>query len=518
MTTNENEYPALKLDLSNRELLGCAAPSIALGYDVLGKSWDMPIVSNLGGAVGTVLSVLYAASDDEGLTAPEVVGIGVGLSTGATLTRAAVGVSPVGAGITAYMVAYKVEQAITNLVQSLLELEDPDGGVNGKNAMVPGYLGYGVPMPLDILRSMQEGIGLGDMGVTLTVGNEFNALDLISEMIRLGQMPQIPENDAELDGKQGESASETIRRAGNAIDNLLDQGGAVPGAIGNVIKVGANALAGAVDAGVNLFEQALDAAAAAHQREYNRDRQGGDSWFNRNGGSGSGSAHAGHNTGSTGSGNASHSSTVTGHTTSQTTYTSGGTTHTVTHVTGGGGGGADSGRAANPPVDRTATEGRRPILLDLDGNGVKITEYQNSTQFQTGKNGLSHRTSWAGTGDGFLFYDAGIDNLITEEREYVFTEWNPTASGDLEALRSVWDTNGDGKLTAADAAGGQVTKVIPTQTGGNRTLPRRLRSARPRRAIGDWRTVRDSNPRDGSPPTHFPGVRLRPLGQLSVGG
>ena len=33
-----------------------------------------------------------------------------------------------------------------------------------------------------------------------------------------------------------------------------------------------------------------------------------------------------------------------------------------------------------------------------------------------------------------------------------------------------------------------------------------------------WRTVRDSNPRDGSPPTHFPGVRLRPLGQLSVPG
>ncbi len=35
---------------------------------------------------------------------------------------------------------------------------------------------------------------------------------------------------------------------------------------------------------------------------------------------------------------------------------------------------------------------------------------------------------------------------------------------------------------------------------------------------GWWRTVRDSNPRDGSPPTHFPGVRLRPLGQLSVLG
>ena len=36
--------------------------------------------------------------------------------------------------------------------------------------------------------------------------------------------------------------------------------------------------------------------------------------------------------------------------------------------------------------------------------------------------------------------------------------------------------------------------------------------------VRKWRTVRDSNPRDGSPPTHFPGVRLRPLGQLSVSG
>ncbi len=31
-----------------------------------------------------------------------------------------------------------------------------------------------------------------------------------------------------------------------------------------------------------------------------------------------------------------------------------------------------------------------------------------------------------------------------------------------------------------------------------------------------WRRERDSNPRDGSPPTHFPGVRLRPLGHLSA--
>ena len=33
----------------------------------------------------------------------------------------------------------------------------------------------------------------------------------------------------------------------------------------------------------------------------------------------------------------------------------------------------------------------------------------------------------------------------------------------------------------------------------------------------NWRRERDSNPRDGYPPTHFPGVRLRPLGHLSAG-
>ena len=42
-------------------------------------------------------------------------------------------------------------------------------------------------------------------------------------------------------------------------------------------------------------------------------------------------------------------------------------------------------------------------------------------------------------------------NSITEKRQYVFTEWDPTATSDLDALRSVFDNNGDGKLTSADA-------------------------------------------------------------------
>ena len=52
--------------------------------------------------------------------------------------------------------------------------------------------------------------------------------------------------------------------------------------------------------------------------------------------------------------------------------------------------------------------------------------------------------------DGVPLHDPDGRNAITEARQYVFTEWNPMAAGDLKASRSVWDTNGDGRLTAAD--------------------------------------------------------------------
>ena len=115
----------------------------------------------------------------------------------------------------------------------------------------------------------------------------------------------------------------------------------------------------------------------------------------------------------------------------------------------------------------------KPILLDLDGNGIKITEFDKSSIFMDGGDGLKHRTAWAGAGDGVLFYDAGNDNQITEKREFVFTEWDPTASGDLEAVRSTFDTNGDGKLTSADSEFAKF-KVMVTNADGStsvKTLP-----------------------------------------------
>ena len=111
---------------------------------------------------------------------------------------------------------------------------------------------------------------------------------------------------------------------------------------------------------------------------------------------------------------------------------------------------------------------KKPIILDLNGNGISVTELSQSTQFVDGGDGLDHRTAWAGVGDGVLFFDIGGDGAITEQREYVFTEWDPTATSDLEALRSYFDTNGDGKLDANDAEWANF-KVMVTNSDGTTT-------------------------------------------------
>jgi len=59
-------------------------------------------------------------------------------------------------------------------------------------------------------------------------------------------------------------------------------------------------------------------------------------------------------------------------------------------------------------------------------------------------NGPRTRTAWAGGSDGVLFHDAGNDGQITEGREVVVSEWDPTAKDDGMALR-VWG-EGDQRL------------------------------------------------------------------------
>ena len=111
-----------------------------------------------------------------------------------------------------------------------------------------------------------------------------------------------------------------------------------------------------------------------------------------------------------------------------------------------------------------------PIILDLTGDGISITELRRSDTFidATG-DGLLNRTAWADVGNAILFYDPDNLNDIVEKRQYVFTEWDPTATSDIDALRAVFDSNGDGVLDASDTEFANF-KLMVTEADGSRIV------------------------------------------------
>ncbi|TIX90750.1 adhesin [Rhizobium sp. P44RR-XXIV] len=93
-----------------------------------------------------------------------------------------------------------------------------------------------------------------------------------------------------------------------------------------------------------------------------------------------------------------------------------------------------------------------PVLIDLSGNGLNVSTLSSSSQFvNVNGDGYQHRMAWAGNGSGVLAFDADGDGKISNSKEFEFTQWDPTATGDLEAIKDVFDTNGNGKLDAGDA-------------------------------------------------------------------
>lgn len=91
----------------------------------------------------------------------------------------------------------------------------------------------------------------------------------------------------------------------------------------------------------------------------------------------------------------------------------------------------------------------KPIVLDLDGNGISYRSMQNPIfQDMTGDT-RSELTTFVGPGDGMLVYDYNM-NGIGETPEWVLTSFVPGAKSDLEALQA-FDSNGDGRFSAADA-------------------------------------------------------------------
>ncbi len=94
--------------------------------------------------------------------------------------------------------------------------------------------------------------------------------------------------------------------------------------------------------------------------------------------------------------------------------------------------------------------GKKPISIDLDGDGFEFVNVDDSTIFfdVTG-DGWKRRTSWIGKDDGILAVDIDGDGKIDKPGEIAFA---PNASGaqtDLEGL-AAFDTHRDGQFDAND--------------------------------------------------------------------
>ncbi|KYG21651.1 hypothetical protein SE92_16435 [Bradyrhizobium sp. AT1] len=111
-----------------------------------------------------------------------------------------------------------------------------------------------------------------------------------------------------------------------------------------------------------------------------------------------------------------------------------------------------------------------PVVLDLTGAGINITELGSSAQYMdmTG-DGYKNRTAWAGAGNGVLVFDVNANGLVDSANEFQFTAWDPTAATDMQALRDVFDTNHDGKLDSSDT-NFSAFKVLVTNADGTTTL------------------------------------------------
>ncbi|WP_306046600.1 hypothetical protein [Nioella sp. MMSF_3534] len=103
------------------------------------------------------------------------------------------------------------------------------------------------------------------------------------------------------------------------------------------------------------------------------------------------------------------------------------------------------------------TQSGKPVILDLDGDGVEIA-IDGDVSFDVDGDGFLERGSWVAPDDGFLVIDLNAngtrgagDGIIDQARELGFALWGNAGDTDLQALRRAFDNNNDGLLNAQDS-------------------------------------------------------------------
>jgi len=109
----------------------------------------------------------------------------------------------------------------------------------------------------------------------------------------------------------------------------------------------------------------------------------------------------------------------------------------------GGWGGTAADQDGNGTVDGASS----PLTLDLNRNGVELTNTQNGVLFDIDNDGEKEQTSWVGADDGLLTLDRNDDGVITDRSE-LFGDTDGFDDG--FARLASYDSNQDGQITADD--------------------------------------------------------------------
>jgi hypothetical protein len=103
------------------------------------------------------------------------------------------------------------------------------------------------------------------------------------------------------------------------------------------------------------------------------------------------------------------------------------------------------------PVPNVSSGAKKPIALDLNGNGFEFINVDDSNVFlNVNGDGLRRRTAWVGPNDGLLVFDENNNGKVDTFDEVTFARFLSGAQTDLQGLRA-FDTNNDGLFSAADA-------------------------------------------------------------------
>ena len=102
---------------------------------------------------------------------------------------------------------------------------------------------------------------------------------------------------------------------------------------------------------------------------------------------------------------------------------------------------------------------RDPLVLDLDGDGLELSAASANVLFDHNADGIKTGTGWARPDDGFLVRDLNGSGSIDSGRELFGVDTEKSngqlATQGFDALADL-DANGDGQITSADAAWGQL--------------------------------------------------------------